>query len=91
MAEDPIIVALSRLEAGQTQLRVDVMARLDRVQSDITAIRDDIAVNFGTADDVRKANDHTREEVRSLHEVVALMRRQIQRLQTTVREIRGEP
>jgi hypothetical protein len=30
----------------------------------LSAIRDDIALNFGTADQVRRANDNTRDELR---------------------------
>jgi hypothetical protein len=32
MSGDPILAALARLEAGQTSLRVDLMARIDRLQ-----------------------------------------------------------
>ncbi|WP_146101534.1 hypothetical protein [Rhodopila globiformis] len=78
-----------RLETGQTSLRVDLMARMDRREDMNTKIRDDIAVNFGTADAVRRANDNTREELRALSEVVSLMHRQISRLQTEVEQMKG--
>lgn len=67
------------------------MARMDRVQNSVTAIRDDIAVNYGTVDHVRKANDNTREELRQLTALVSGMMRQIVRLQTDVRGLKGEP
>ena len=67
------------------------VARLDRMQDGITDIRDDIAVNFGTAAAARRApNDNTRDEVRARHDLITTMQRQIQRLQTQVRELRGE-
>jgi uncharacterized coiled-coil DUF342 family protein len=86
-----ILNTLTRLETGQEALRTDVMARIDRLQDAVTAIRADIAVNYGAADHVRRANDNTREEVRALADTVSAMERQIQRLQTQVRELKGDP
>lgn len=98
MSEADILAALGRLEAGQErlegalgQLRAVVMERIDRLQDSMTAIRDDIAVNFGTADAAQRANDNTRSELRSLAEILTGMQRQIQRLQTDVRTLKGEP
>jgi hypothetical protein len=48
---------LTRLEAGQDILRDDVMNRLDRLQDALTAIRDDMRVNFSAIDTVRRARD----------------------------------
>jgi predicted nucleic acid-binding Zn-ribbon protein len=86
MSDDPILAALARLEAGQ----VAVMERLDRLQNAITAIRDDIGVNFARASRAIEVNDHTRAELRTLGSEVSGMQRQIQRLQSDVRELRGE-
>jgi chromosome segregation ATPase len=80
-----------RILAAIADLRIDLMARLDRLQNAITAIRDDISVNFGTAEAARRANDNTRDELRALTEQVSGMLRQIQRLQTDVRHLKGEP
>lgn len=82
---------VTKLTGDMIKLRTDLMARMDRLQDAITAIRDDIAVNLGTADQVRRANDNTRDELRALSEVVTTMLRQIQRLQTDVRELKGDP
>ncbi len=79
-----------RLSAELGKVRAAVMERLDRVQNAVTLIRDDVATNFGTADHVRRANDNTREEVRALGELQATMMRQIQRLQSDVRALKGE-
>lgn len=96
--DDPIVAALGRLEAGQsslqagqTSLRVDLMARMDRLEDGLTAIRNDIAVNFGAADTVRRANDNTREEVRSLADVVSALVRKVRMLETRVRTLTGDP
>jgi methyl-accepting chemotaxis protein len=86
------------------RIRADLMARMDRLQDAITAIRDDITVNFGRADHVQRNTDNARLELRALYEIVAGVRgelvtqngvvsgmeRQIQRLQTDVRALRGE-
>ncbi len=79
------------MQASFTGLRADVMERIDRLQNAVTLIPDDIAVNFGSSSAVKLANDTTREELRALGDVVSAMHRQIQRLQTDVRELRGEP
>lgn len=78
-------------EAQITRYRTDIMDRMDRLENSLTAIRDDIAMNYGTANAVRRANDNTRDEVRNLHDVVQVLERQIQRLQTDVRGLKGEP
>jgi len=66
-----VLAVLDRQEKGQAatrddmkKLRSDLMSRMDRLQDGLTAIRDDIAVNFGTAEHVRRANDSTRDELR---------------------------
>jgi hypothetical protein len=95
MSDDPILVAIAQLrsdfltELGET--RAALMERLDRV-------RDDIGVNFGRADAVQRANEHTREDLRSLTEMVTTMVRRVRKqderiewLETKVREIRGDP
>lgn len=96
-----ILETLTRLEQGQEQLkqelrqdherlRVDLMGRMERLQDSLTTIRDDIATNYGTADVARQANDNTREELRALNDVVMRMQRQMARLQTDVRTLKGE-
>jgi len=65
---------LTQVRTELTQVRVDLMARMDRLEDGLTAIRNDIAVNFGAADAVKRANDNTREEVRSLGEMVCAHR-----------------
>jgi hypothetical protein len=47
-------------------------------------------VNFGATDHARRVHDATRDEVRSLSEIVSSMHRQIHRLQTDVRSLKGE-
>ena len=67
------------------------MARMDRLENAVNGIRDDITENMARADRVHVAADNTRDEVRLLGEQVNAMERQIQRLQTDMRQIKGEP
>lgn len=90
-----VLAALERLESGQssarvdmTALRVDLMARMDRLDNRLTGIQDDIAVAMGAADAGRRVNANTREEVRDLGEVVSRMQRQIMRIKTDVDQMR---
>ena len=89
---------VARLDSGLAKLinevlglRTDMMARMDRLQNGFMALRDDIGVNFGAAESVRRANDNTRDELRALGDVMGAMQRQIQRLQTDVRGLKGDP
>jgi chromosome segregation ATPase len=100
---------LTRLGTGQESLRTDfrtlrtdfleelgttpaaIMERIDRVQDSVSAIRDEIAVNFGAVNQARRVNDNTRDELRGLNDVVARMMTLILRLQTDVAELKGKP
>jgi hypothetical protein len=75
MSDDPILAALARLEAGQTKLCVDLMARLDGLQISVDAIRDDLTVLGGANDGIRRAAESTRDELRDLSRNVADMQR----------------
>lgn len=65
------------LLAAIERLRMDVVTRLDSHANQLRTIRDDV-------------NRNTREEVRFLGEEVSAIGRQIMRLQSQVRELRGE-
>jgi len=82
---------LSRLDEKLDRTRADLMARMDRLQDAMTALRDDVTVNFGIADRVDSVAESARKETRALAEVVTAMQRQIARLQSDVRQLRGEP
>jgi hypothetical protein len=94
MSDDPtqpILAAVARLEAGQTQLRVDLMARMDRLQHTLDQVKDDIGVNYGTADRTERIAQSASEEGRALALVVRIMQRQIARLETDVEALRSPP
>jgi len=71
-------------------LRSDLMARLDRHEDKLTAIREDIGVNFGRADRAIDAVRGLRTELDHLSTEFASMTRQMRRMQTELREIRGD-
>ena len=79
------------LDQGQTTLRVDLMARMERLDDQVTLIREDITVNIGAADSVRTANEVTKAELGALSSMVFTMTRQVRRLQTQVDELSGKP
>ena len=56
-----------------------------------TAIRDEIGVSMGAADQARRNAAGVRKDIEFLSETIVIMERQIQRLQTDVREMKGEP
>ncbi len=69
MRDDPtsaVLTALAALKEGQQQfvealgrLRSELISRMDRVDSAITAIRDDITVTMRLADRAQEAADQT--------------------------------
>ena len=83
-------VDFGQLRVDLTELRVDFMARRDRQQDALSTIRDDFAVNFGRADQATDCVKGLRAEFDHLTSEVAAMERQIQRLQSEVRQLRGD-
>jgi methyl-accepting chemotaxis protein len=88
----------AELQESLGRARVDLMERMDRMQDAVTGIRDDISVNFGASEATRRVQDNTRNDMRdwvgvidSMRDQMAGMERQIQRLQTQVRELKGDP
>jgi hypothetical protein len=82
---------LITLREDQTSLRVGLMERMDRLQNILNSIRDDVTVSMGRGDHAERIALHTREELRTLSEVVSAMHKQIAHLQTQMREPRGDP
>jgi len=85
---------VERLETGQVELRgemtamrVDVMLRLDRHENRLSDIRDDIAVSMARADQAALVAVNTREEARLLGQQVALLQRQVNKLQTRLDQL----
>lgn len=79
------------LEKGQTSLRVDLMARMDRLSDQVTLIKDDQTVTMGASDSVRRMGDATREEVRALSDMVYTTVRQLRQLREVVDGLLDKP
>ena len=92
MSDDPIariLAAIERLEAGQDRLRGDLMARMDRLQDALTLQHDDVIVSMGAAERAERIARSALEETRALGEIVTVQTRQIQRLQSDIRQLKG--
>ena len=75
------------LRQEQTRTRVDVMARIGRLQDEVTTLRDEAFVTFARAERVERV---TRDTTRGFSDELSGMQRQIRRLQEEVRTLRGE-
>jgi chromosome segregation ATPase len=81
----------SALLAELAQTRAALMARMDRLQNELTLRTEDTVVNMGAAERAERIAKAAVDEVRTIGDMVTAMARQIQRLQTEVRQLRGEP
>ena len=97
MSDDSVSTVLAAIQEGQQRLVVslgqlgnDLLSRMDRVDSTIAAIRDDITVTMRLADRAQEAADQTRGELSALGERVTAMMHQIQDLQGEVRRLKGD-
>ena len=79
------------LEKGQTSLRVDLMARMDRISDQITLIKDDMGVTMGASDSVQRTGDATKEELRASSDIVFTTVRQLRQLRERVDELLDRP
>lgn len=82
---------LGQLRGEVDRLRGDVMARMDRLQDGFNALRDNVTVNFGRTERAETTVRASADEVRAMGIELSGMHRQIQRLQSDVRHLRGEP
>lgn len=81
-----------------TNLRVQLMARMDRVQEiakdinrALVLIREDIGVNYARADRIDMKPDAAAEITRTLTAEMVVLQRQVKRLEEDVRTILGRP
>ncbi len=100
MDEDKVLAAIAQLgahmaegfmlaESDVKQLRVDLMGKLEQVQNELTAMRDDVAVAGFAAMRAVKRTDSDREDARDLNELVNTVLRSVMRLRTEVDELKG--
>jgi hypothetical protein len=72
---EAILARLTAIEAGQTALLDLINAGNERVLTSIDEIREDLTVLGGANDHARRLGDNTREELRSLADLVAAIQR----------------
>jgi hypothetical protein len=97
MSDDSVSAALAAIQEGQQRFGVSLgqlgnvlLSRMDRVDSAIAAIRDDITVTMRLADRAQEAAEQTRGELSALGDRVTAMMHQIQDLQGEVRRLKGD-
>ena len=76
-----------RSDERLVQFRVAVMDRFETMEDRLTRMLDDIGVNMGAVTHVRQRQDHDREEMRTLHNLVMAFDMKIQRIQTDIEEL----
>lgn len=79
---NPVLAALARLEAGQTALRVDLMARMDRLQARMDSLDEHLTMGLGHADRVERRAQSVAEDNRLLGE-------QLMSLEKLLRQLEG--
>jgi methyl-accepting chemotaxis protein len=82
---------IGTLRGAIDTLRMDLSQRLDRQQDALTSIRDDISVAMGRADYAADLTKNLRSEVQGLSDQLTAVVRQVRRLQTEMRELKGDP
>ncbi len=87
---DHLAARLDRSEAVHIQTRTELMARMDRLQDAMTDMRNDVLVNFGMVEQVQRAHDSTREELKTVNEMVILLVKRIRVLEADMRTLKGE-
>ena len=76
--------------AEQNRTRGDVMARIDRLADQVSALREDAAVAFGAAEQIRRNNDRIRDELRAWQDMVGAMQQRLMGLDARVTALEGK-
>jgi hypothetical protein len=77
-------LAISELNGAQVKMRSEIMDRIDRLQETVEIVRDDVRVNWATADTAINRARSSREEIDDLQKVIAAMERRFQTLASIV-------
>jgi hypothetical protein len=78
------------LDDKLTSLRVELMARMDRLQNTLTTARDDLAVNMGAVDHMARSIGNVRDDVRQLSETLSVYIRRLKSLEDRFNGLTGE-
>ena len=71
-------------------MRAYILARIDRLQEDLTRQWESNVVELGTAEMVLRKNDTTRSDVQTLTDMVLALTRQVRRMDAELRQLRGD-
>jgi hypothetical protein len=71
---------LERLESAHISVRTDVMAQLDRFQTTLDEVKDDITVNFHANSRIERIARTSNVETRALADRVTALQRQVMHL-----------
>jgi hypothetical protein len=72
------------LQSALLSVRTDLMARMDRLQNKMSAVSDDITVNYGAVEQTDRIARSASAETRALAQTVSAMQRQIRRIAAKV-------
>jgi len=75
---------IGNLGSELLSVRVDLMARMDRLQDKMSSFADDVTVNYGAVSHTDRIAKSASEETRLLSETVNAMQRQIRRIAAKV-------
>jgi len=94
MSDDPILSALVRLESGlgrleteQTRIRVDLMARIDRIQSRLDSLDEHLTLGLGHADRVERRAQSVAEDNRLLGEQIMTLTKLLRQLEGRINSL----
>jgi predicted nuclease with TOPRIM domain len=82
---------LGHLEQGVDRLRIDLMARMDRLQDGLASVRNDVIVNYGNTERVERSVRSGEEQTRLLADQVNLMFKRILGIDERVRALEEKP
>src|SRR3712207_3888692 len=72
--------AALRIDMATRTNIADIMARIDRLQEDLTRQRENSVVELGTSEMALRKNENTRKDVETLTEMVLALTRQVRRI-----------
>ena len=75
---------LSAVRSDVLSVRTDVMSRMDRLQDKLSAVTDDLTVNYGAAMKSERLARNSLEEARALSDHLTTMQIQIRRISAKV-------
>jgi uncharacterized coiled-coil DUF342 family protein len=85
---DVLRASVERLSLEQPKTRSELMARIDRLQETVELVRDDLTVNWATANTAINRARNSREDVDDLQKQISAMERRYQTLASLVDGLR---